>query len=149
MPKAFTAQSFHDGEFVITGSRGSECGPNIWELKTGRRIASRWNKKILKYGQAVTSLTASPDSEFLFMNGIILPDSNDYVSLKYDLRELTEPVDKSLEELRTIGELTASKHFVGNDTDNLRGDAWLDRWNSLINRDREARILRLEKDSKH
>ena len=79
-----------DGKYVITGSRGKFCGPHIWELNTGRRISPSWNRSLVRDGQTVVDLDISPDGKYLIANVQTFPDSVDYASMKYDLKNLFE-----------------------------------------------------------
>lgn len=120
---AFTA----DGRFAVTGARGNDCGPHVWELTTGRRICRSPKPPAGTVSvYSARSLSITPDSRRLFVSTAEL-DSLEVI----DLETLMQPPTTSIDSLRLLGEVTTSQTIEQGDSDALTIEQWHQRWLQL------------------
>ncbi len=115
-----------DGEFAITGARGDDCGPHVWELTTGRRLAPSSTATTEAVVQSARYVSVTPDGRRLIAStGAI--DSLTVI----DLEALVKPPDTPVETLRLLAEVATSLSIENGDTDALSIDGWHERWTQL------------------
>ena len=111
-----------DGKYVLTSCRGNEGAIHFWESSTGKQVAPPF-----QLGSSVTTLALAPDGSKAFAclgsKAVIVP-----------LSDLLSAPDRSLEDLRLIGEVGSSSRIEMGDVDGLTMEQWLDRWEKFHRR---------------
>lgn len=115
-----------DGKYAITGARGDDCGPHVWELTTGRRLAPTRQDPSGPAGQAARYVTVTPDGRRLIASTGPL-DSLSVIDLEVLLEKPAMPV----ETLRLLAEVSTSQAVDNGDVDALTIDGWHQRWSQL------------------
>ncbi len=121
-----------DGNYAVTGSQGKECGPHLWELKTGMRVAPSWKAASGEEDCFVHSVSVSQDGRNLFATVHMTGDRKPLY--RYEFGNLRTQSHFSIQQLKQIGELTSSKRFTLGRSENLPQATWLKLWEQFSKR---------------
>ncbi|TWU06184.1 protein kinase domain-containing protein [Stieleria varia] len=115
-----------DGKYAVTGARGEDSGPHVWELTTGRRIAPSPISRTDDAVHAARYVTLTPDGRRL-----IASTGQSYSLTVIDLEALVKPPDTPVDTFRLLAEVTTSLAIENGDIDTLNIDKWHQRWSQL------------------
>jgi hypothetical protein len=125
-----------DGRFAITGCRGSDRGPNFWDVKTGTRIAPKWKRPtdLRKSAPQIQGLALANDGHRVAV--AVAPHAMELI----DLDAVLKDSDQSLESLVCLSEWASAHRVEKGQINALTKQQLSDRWTRLQEGGTEAML---------
>jgi serine/threonine protein kinase/WD40 repeat protein len=122
--EVFAGWILPDGRHAVTACRGTSGTLHVWELRTGKPVATPLRLAPTTDENRVGAyVSLSPDGKSAYA---IVPNLNSLTRLS--LAELLSEPDLATEDLVLLGELASGRRIALGDESTLNSEEWLERW---------------------